>query len=271
MKLSSKKFMRLWGGKSPPKANAVIDESIEKVRLRIRNAAIRVGRDPKTIQLIAITKSVPLENIRQALALGVTDIGENRVQEALAKFKILGTRDKGQGSRDKRQNDRATSSESRATVFWHMIGHLQTNKVSDAVEIFDWINSVDSLRLAERINKAAQKRNKVMPILIQVKLSDEKSKYGVTPDEVLELASATESLKAIQVEGLMTMAPIVSDPDPARPYFRKLAKLRVQLREQNPSLHYLSHLSMGMSQDFEVAIEEGATMVRVGSAIFHAS
>ncbi len=228
-----------------------LGKRLHNIHSRISQAARRSGRNPADVQLIAVTKNVPIETIREAISLGVRHIGENKVQEALEKFKELGKWKVESGHFPSLQ--------------WHLIGHLQTNKVRDAVGIFDWIHSVDSLRLAEKINQECEKIQKVMPVLIEVNVSDEQSKYGVHPEELPALLEQTAAFKSIRIEGLMTMAPIVSDPTQARPYFQRLARLRDQLnRGQTP----ISHLSMGMSQDFEAAIEEGATMVRVGTAIF---
>lgn len=228
----------------------VIFQRIEQIRSRIRQAALRVGRDPSQVQLIAVTKDVPIEIIREAISLGVRHIGENRVQEALVKRRDL-------------ERSKEMRSSLSPSLQWHLIGHLQTNKVRDAVEIFDWIHSVDSLRLAEKIAQESQRRGKVMPIMIEVNVSGEATKYGVKPDELEPLIEQIKKIPDLKLEGLMTMAPFVSDPEKARPYFREFAKLRN--RGQPP---ILKHLSMGMSQDFEVAVEEGATWVRVGTAIF---
>ena len=230
----------------------MLSQRIYEVQSRIKKAALRVKRKPADVELISVTKSVPIETIRELISLGVYHIGESNVQSALTKYREL----------------QQTTNNEPQTVVWHMIGHLQTNKVHDAVALFDWIHSVDSLRLAEKIHQSAQKLQKVMPILIEVNISGEKNKYGVQPEDLFELISAVNLLKGIRIEGLMTMAPKVSDPEQTRPYFQHLTRLQAQLREQYQSPYRFPHLSMGMSQDFEIAIEEGATMIRVGSAIF---
>ena len=248
----------------------MLRERLHDIHSRIEQTARRVGRNPADIQLVAVTKNVPIGTIREAISLGVRHIGENKMQEALFKYKQL-----------ERWKELRPSTFDLPPLQWHLIGHLQTNKVRDAVQIFDWIHSVDSLRLAEKINHEAEKIKKVMAVLIEVNTSGESAKYGVSPKEIHELITDIKSLSSLHVEGLMTMAPIVSDPNQARPYFQQLARLRQEILDQclvmptsppapqPPSALALFHLSMGMSQDFEAAIEEGATMVRIGSAIFY--
>ena len=216
----------------------VIKENVIRIGQRIASACRRAGRDPAEITVIAVTKNRGIEEIKEALANGLADIGENRVQEALLKYN---------GLRD-------------ASARWHLIGHLQTNKAGDAVKMFTLIHSVDSLHLAEEINKQAAKINKIQDILIEVNISGEASKFGVGPAETAALIKNISGLKNINVKGLMTVAPIVEDPETARPYFRRLRELKDQLK--------LAVLSMGMTGDFEAAVEEGATMVRLGRAIF---
>lgn len=206
-------------------------------------AALRVGRSPEEIKLIAVSKSVSIDKILEAADLGLRFFGENRVQEA--KEKIEKIRD--------------------FNIEWHMIGHLQTNKAKDAVKLFSMIQSVDSERVAKAIDREAQKIGKVQRVLIQVKLSDEESKYGVEEKELTKLLEVCQNLKNITVEGLMTIPPYFENPEGVRPYFRKLREIRDSLLPRYP---YLKELSMGMSHDFEVAIEEGATMVRIGTALF---
>lgn len=206
-------------------------------------AALRVGRSPEEIKLIAVSKSVSIDKILEAADLGLRFFGENRVQEA--KEKIEKIRD--------------------FNIEWHMIGHLQTNKAKDAVKLFSMIQSVDSERVATAIDREAQKIGKIQRVLIQVKLSDEESKYGVEEKELTKLLEVCQNLKNITVEGLMTIPPYFENPEDVRPYFRKLREIRDSLLPRYP---YLKELSMGMSHDFEVAIEEGATMVRIGTALF---
>jgi pyridoxal phosphate enzyme (YggS family) len=257
-----------------------LQQRLSNIHSRITQSARRAGRDPSEIQLIAVTKNVPVEAIREAISLGIRHIGENKVQEALAKWKEL-RRTMGERRWTREEERQPTTHDPRlTTIQWHFIGHLQTNKVRDAVEIFDWIHSIDSLRLAEKIHQEAEKIKKVMPVLIEVNVSGESTKHGISPNDLPELVNALKSLSSVHVEGFMTMAPLVSDSNQARPYFQQLVRLRQQILEQfafmNPSPpppqlpNALApfHLSMGMSQDFEVAIEEGATMVRIGTAIF---
>ncbi len=243
-----------------------LQQRFSSIHSRIAQAAHRAGRNPADIQLIAVTKNVPIETIHEAVSLGVRHIGENKIQEALGKKKELEVRKSFfRPPTSSFQLPVSSFQLLASSVIWHMIGHLQTNKVRDAVQVFDWIHSVDSLRLAEKVNHEAEKIKKIMPVLIEVNVSGEQSKCGITPKDLPELIKSCQSLSSIRVEGLMTMAPVVSDPSQARPYFQHLARLRDQLnRGQTP----ISHLSMGMSQDFEAAIEEGATMVRIGTAIF---
>lgn len=223
----------------------MISENLRAVRRRIEEAARRAGRDAGEIILICVTKATDVPQIEEALKAGVADIGESRVQDAEVKFKAIGTRAR-----------------------WHLIGHLQTNKVKDAVRIFGLIHSVDSLKLAEEISKRAGGIGKTQEILIEVKTSEDAAKYGALPDEVFGLVKKSSALPHIKIMGLMTMAPVVRDAQQARPYFRRLREISEAIavaRIENVSMRYLS---MGMSQDFEAAIEEGANMVRIGHAIF---
>lgn len=220
-----------------------IKENLLTVRERIENAAVRVGRDPHGIQLIAVTKTVDIERIREAISAGVTIFGENYVQEARGKVEQIG----------------------HTGLQWHLIGHLQTNKAKYAVGLFDLIHSVDSIKLAGELSRRAVAEDRVVDCLIEVNLSQENSKFGIEKEEVLELASVIQDLQNISLKGLMTMPPYFDDPELARPYFIALRRLKEEIERDGISL---SDLSMGMSTDFEVAIEEGATMVRVGRAIF---
>ncbi|HDN79814.1 MAG TPA: YggS family pyridoxal phosphate-dependent enzyme [Chloroflexi bacterium] len=225
-----------------------IEANLRRVRERIAEAALRKGRRPEDITLVAVTKTIDPERILIAARLGVKHFGENRVQEALRKIPVvnqaLGT-----------------------PPTWHMVGHLQTNKVRKALGIFDFIHSVDSVRLAREINKRAGRESKVIPILLEVNISGEATKFGFAPEEVEDAVREILSFPNLSVQGLMTIAPIVNDPEEARPFFRRLRELRDYLAEQFPQIDW-KHLSMGMTDDFEVAIEEGATMVRLGRAIF---
>ncbi len=235
----------------------MICENLGELKNRVAIAAKRSARNPQDITTVAVTKTATVEMIKQAIDCGIKDIGENRVQDALEKFSAL----------------RHTPYAIR--IKWHLVGHLQTNKAKDAVEIFDLIHSVDSLRIANEINKQAAKINKVQDILLEVNTSGETTKFGLKPEEVVEVLKKIANLKNISIKGLMTIAPIVDNPEKARPYFRKLRELRDEINRLSsivPALpagrHRPSFLSMGMTDDFEVAIEEGATMIRIGRAIF---
>jgi hypothetical protein len=220
-------------------------ENIAQVRARIAQAAERAGRDPAEITLVAVSKTKPVELVEMAYNCGVTDFGENRVQEALAKI----ARWHPQGLR------------------WHLIGHLQSNKAAKVVEPFACVHSVDSLHLAQTLSRHAQELGKPLPILLQVNVASEASKEGMSPGELPELARQIVALPALRVEGLMTIAPLVSDPEEVRLVFRELRRLRDRLRIDVSASDW-AQLSMGMTGDYSVAIEEGATIVRVGRAIF---
>ncbi|MFC1807203.1 YggS family pyridoxal phosphate-dependent enzyme [Candidatus Omnitrophota bacterium] len=217
-------------------------------REEILKSAQKADRNPQDIILVCVTKSASIDQVKEAITFGITDIGENRIDSALSKYKQLGDKAK--------------------TLRWHMIGHLQTNKVKKALEIFDIIHSVDSLRLAEEIDKRASLLGKRIDCLIEVNTSGESSKYGIKPGDLQEFLKQISSLSSFNVIGLMTMAPFVDDPETVRPFFKKLRQLKEELNsKQIPNID-LRELSMGMSQDYGLAIEEGATMVRVGTAIF---
>ncbi len=224
-------------------------DNLHRVRDRIADAAARAGRDESAVTLVAVSKTHPVESLLTAYELGVRHFGENRVEEAVTKLPAF------------RQ-----SIDDPAVVF-HMIGHLQSRKAGDAVALFDSIQSVDSVKLARRLSGFA---TKPLPILLEVNVSGEESKYGFAGARREELFSAVEAiaqLPGLQLNGLMTMAPLVDNPQRARPVFRALRELRDELERCNPTLK-LPQLSMGMTDDFEVAIEEGATLVRIGRAIF---
>ena len=215
-----------------------IADNIKLVHERIRAAAERVGRDDaSTITLIAVSKAIEPDRVQAALDAGQIVFGESKVQEAKAKIPLVSGRAR-----------------------WHMIGHLQTNKTRDGVALFDLIHSVDSRRLAEEVNKWAEAVGKTQAVLLEVNVSGEASKFGLKPEDLESTLSEINQLTRLEVRGLMTVAPFTEEPAGARPYFRRLRELRdaVGLRE----------LSMGMSHDLEVAVEEGATMVRIGTAIF---
>ncbi len=219
--------------------------NIAHVRSLIAEAARRVGRTPQEITLMTVSKTMPVELVQMAYNLGVTDFGENRVQEALPKIAAFHP----QGLR------------------WHMIGHLQSNKASKAVSSFYCVHSVDSVHLAQTLNRHASEQGKHLPVLLQINVSGETSKEGISLAGTPELARQVVALPQIQVEGLMTIAPLVEDPEQVRPVFRTLRLLRDQLRAELPFCSW-QHLSMGMTGDYSVAIEEGATIVRIGRAIF---
>lgn len=233
-----------------------IEENLCRVRERIAAAAGRAGRDPSEITLVAVTKSQPPEVVVAGYRLGLRDFGENRVQEALEKMPqvaaLLAT-------------EQATTGGT--ALNWHMIGHLQRRKVRDVVEPFVLIHSVDSVRLAQEIHKRSQAIGRVTPILLEVNVSGEATKFGFKPEEIASAVPNLLELSHVRVLGLMTMAPIVREPEEARPYFRRLRELRDQLARRFPQVAW-RHLSMGMTDDFEPAVEEGATMVRIGRAIF---
>ena len=212
------------------------------MRERIARAARSVGRDPSEILLVAVSKTVEPQRILEAVEAGVTDLGENRVQEARAKIEELGR-----------------------IARWHLIGTLQRNKAKYAVRLFDMIQSVDSLPLVEELEKRAAREGKEVPVLVEVKTSPEETKHGVDPRDVDALVDKILESPHLVFKGLMTIAPFVEDPELARPSFRMLRGIKEGLEARGIAVE---HLSMGMSGDFEVAIQEGATMVRIGTAIF---
>ncbi len=220
-------------------------ENIARVQKNIAEAAERVGRAPGEITLVAVSKTMPVELLKIAYNLGVTNFGENRVQEALPKIAEFHP----QGMR------------------WHMIGHLQSNKAGKVIRSFDCVHSIDSLHLAQAVDRHAGEQRKRMPVLLQVNVSGEESKEGISPAETLELARQVVALPHIEVQGLMTIAPLVEDPEETRSAFHGLRELRDRLREEVPQSGW-HHLSMGMTDDYRIAIEEGATIVRIGRAIF---
>jgi PLP dependent protein len=223
----------------------MIADNLARIRERIANAARRVGRDPDSVTLVVVTKTVEPDRILQAIGAGAKVLGENYVQEAQKKIEAA-----------------------RGEVAWHFIGHLQRNKAKYAVRFFDLIHSVDSLSLAEELSRAAQKAGKVQPILLQVDLSREETKFGAPEEGVFRIVEKMGELEAVSIRGLMTMPPYSDDPEDSRPYFRKLRLLQERLVGMKIQGVSMRELSMGMSGDFEVAVEEGATLVRIGTAIF---
>ena len=226
-----------------------ISENIASIRERIAAASRRVGRNPNEVSLMAVTKTFPPERIRGAYEAGLRLFGENRVQEFASKASAL---------RDLRDAE------------WHMIGHVQTNKAAKAVELFAAVDSVDSLRLAQKLNAAAQQLGKKLAVLIEISVGGEAAKSGVGPGskELEDLLQAAAELEHLDFCGLMTIPPFTDDPQLARPYFQKLRQLRDDIAARRLPNINMNVLSMGMSHDFEVAIEEGSTCVRLGTAIF---
>jgi PLP dependent protein len=227
----------------------VIAGRLQAVRERIATACARSGRDPAGVRLIAVSKTQPASAVREAFAAGQRDFGENRVQEAETKAGELG---------DLRA----------AGLRWHLIGHLQANKAKKAASLFDAVHSVDGDALAARLARAAEDEGRVLPVLVQVDLAGEETKFGLAEEHLLSTLEALRGRAALRVEGLMVLPPYADDPEAARPYFRQLRDLRD--RASAFGLLAAGELSMGMSHDFEVAIEEGASMVRVGTALFGA-
>jgi pyridoxal phosphate enzyme (YggS family) len=221
-----------------------ISSNINAIKQKIAAAAQRAGRDPLSIKLMAVTKTVEPERIGTAIEAGLTMLGENYVQEAKDKITIIG--------------DRAQ---------WHMIGHLQTNKAKYAVKLFDYVHSVDRLELAQELDKRAGQINRKLSVLIEVN-SGEESKSGIEKTQALELVRQVAHLPNLTLRGLMTMAPYSDNPENSRPYFKALRDLRDDIDRASITGISMEELSMGMTDDFEVAIEEGATIIRVGRAIF---
>jgi pyridoxal phosphate enzyme (YggS family) len=220
-----------------------IGANVARVRARIADAALRSGRRPESVLLVAVTKTVGLDRIREGVECGLRVLGENRVQEARAKVPEI------------------------PGVAWHLVGSLQRNKINEALRLFEVIHSLDSLSLAEEISRKAEGGPRRPEALIQVNISQEAQKHGVAPEDAAGFLAQALRLPGLRVRGLMGMGPLVPDPELARPYFRRLREIRDRLRESLDAAS-LEDLSMGMTDDFEVAIEEGATMVRVGRALF---
>jgi pyridoxal phosphate enzyme (YggS family) len=221
---------------------SAIRENLLRVMDRIEKAALRAGRDPKEIKLVAVSKTVEPVRIREAIEAGASILGENYVQEAQKKIEMLGR-----------------------PAAWHFIGHLQSNKAKVAVELFDMIHSLDSVHLAEELNRRATQEGRVLRILIEINLARETSKFGTDEEKLFALAKRIKELDHLSFEGLMTMPPFFESPEESRPYFIELRKWKERMGQEG--IH-MEELSMGMSNDFEIAIEEGATLVRVGTAIF---
>jgi hypothetical protein len=222
-------------------------ENIREIRERIERAAISCGRASNEILLLAISKTFSVESILEALGSGQRHFGENKVQEAEPKVRYF---------------------QDRKDLEWHLVGHLQSNKARRACELFQVIHSVDSIRLAERLSLSAAELGKTLSVLVQVNLGQEETKSGVPHEQVYDLVERIVRLPGLQVDGLMIIPPFFADPNQARPFFSELRELRDRLESEEPGCMGRRHLSMGMSHDFEVAIAEGATIVRIGTAIF---
>lgn len=225
----------------------MLEDNLKKVQEEIEESCRKAGRDPKDVTLIAVSKTKPAEDIMELYRAGQRDFGENYVQELREKAEEL--------PKD---------------IRWHMIGHLQRNKVKYIAGYIDMIHSVDSLALAETISKEAAKHDRVIPILLEVNVAGEDTKFGLSPEEVPAMAEAISHLPNVVLRGFMTSAPFVDDPEENRVHFRKLAHLSVDSTSKNHDNNMVDVLSMGMSNDYKVAVEEGATMVRVGTSIFGA-
>lgn len=225
----------------------MLKDQLQEVEKRIQAACDRAGRKREEVTLIAVSKTKPVETLQEAYDLGVWIFGENKVQELTAKYEAL--------PKD---------------IHWHMIGHLQTNKVKYIIDKAELIHSVDSLKLAETIEKEAAKHDLIADILVEVNVAEEESKFGMKMEEVIPFVEKVSAFPHVRVRGLMTIAPFVEDPEENRSIFADLHKLYIDIKKKNHDNDTVSVLSMGMTNDYEVAIEEGATMVRVGTGIFGA-
>ncbi len=222
-----------------------LEDNINNVKQRIKNTCQKIGRGCSSVILVGVSKTIPVEIIKRAIEIGIQHIGENRVQEAENKFDQIGK-----------------------IATWHLVGHLQTNKVKKALQIFDFIDSVDSYYLAHEISKHAVQLGRTVDCLLEVNTSGEPSKFGVSPEEMLDLTKKIALLPAIQIKGLMTVGAFISDPEAVRPCFKLLREIRDNIENTGLENVDMKYLSMGMTNDFEVAIEEGANMIRIGRAIF---
>ena len=225
--------------------NDLIKNNIEAVHKRISASAAKVGRDPEDIKLIGVSKTVDVARIREAYKCGIEIFGENRVQELCEKTDILDVE-----------------------CIWHMIGHLQTNKVKYIIDKVDLIHSLDSLELAREINKRAEKAGRIANVLVQVNVAREDTKFGIGPEDTIRFVREVSRMGNIRIKGLMTIAPFSQNPEGVRWVFAGLGKLRIDISKENIDNVSMDYLSMGMSNDFEVAIEEGSNMVRIGTALF---
>jgi PLP dependent protein len=221
-------------------------DNLTRVQERIAWACRRAGRRPEDVKLVAISKTFPAERIREAYEAGLRDFGENRVQEAASKRPEL----------------------SDLAITWHLVGHLQTNKAKHARELFHWVHSVDSEKIAQKLDQTAASSGERLQVLLEVNLGEEPSKFGAGGEDVLRLAEQVGRLETLELRGLMTVPPFFEDPERVRPYFRRLRELAQSICIAKIQNVCMEHLSMGMTHDFEIAIEEGATIVRVGTGIF---
>lgn len=237
----------------PTSDDGAIRSALQAVHARMRAAAERAGRNPDDVKLVAVSKTKPFELIEEAVAAGQLDLGENRLEELWEKVEIARQRGLDQ-------------------IRWHMIGTIQSRKTSQAVGPFALVHAVDRVKIARRLHQEAEKQGVVLPVLLEVNVSGEESKHGFSPELLLEAMPELITFDGLRYDGLMTMAPIVDDPEETRPIFRALRELLDQLRTLYPPEEHSQvtwqHLSMGMTDDFEVAIEEGATLIRIGTAIF---
>jgi pyridoxal phosphate enzyme (YggS family) len=226
-----------------------IARNIQSILERIAMAAAACGRSPGEIALLAVSKTFPRQSISQAVEAGIHKFGESRVQEAEGKIPHF---------------------QKTVKLEWHLVGHLQTNKTRRAAELFDVIHSLDSIKLAAKLNQASLEIGKRLSVFLQVDLGGEETKFGLDPTQIRETIEAMSGFRGLCLDGLMTIPPFFEDPDKARPYFAKLRELREMLESEEPGCLGQKHLSMGMSHDFEEAVREGATILRVGTAIFGA-
>ncbi len=227
-------------------SNESIKSNLDAINERIKSAALDAGRDPSEIKLVAVSKTKPAEAVIEAAAAGAVIFGENYIQESIEKAETIDNPD----------------------ISWHFIGHLQSNKAKFAVKIFNLIHSVDSLKLAKEINKQAKKIDKVQKILVQINISMEETKSGIGEEEAEDLVRSISQLKNVSVEGLMTMPPYYNEPEMVKPYFKRLKVISEKIKELKIENISMDELSMGMTGDFEPAIMEGSTFVRIGTAIF---
>ena len=239
-------FRTFLGYISSLKCGKMVAENVEIIKNRIREACLRCGRKPEDVLLLGVSKAFGIDKIREAVSAGLFDIGENYTQELDEK-------------RNQMNDDR---------VRWHFIGHLQTNKVKHIADYIHLIHSVDNDRVAEEIQKRADKVNRTVDVLVEVHTTDEATKFGVLPEKTLDLIKRISAFNRVKVLGLMTMGPFSDDPDDSRPSFQLLADLGKRITKEGIENVAMQHLSMGMSHDFEVAIEEGATIVRIGTRVF---